>query len=258
MMLDIDVFGHWKNITHRKTWKQTTTSESNSTKLGLLKEHYSQENLKANHNGRRSIPREVPTERTLLKEKSESKSQPLPSSVCATRYWKNITQRKIWKQITTSRRRRPASSLLKEHYSKKNLKANHNITLRREMNDETERTLLKEKSESKSQRTQFRATDREHWKNITQRKIWKQITTPFESVITRCRLKEHYSKKNLKANHNSPPPRSHWSKTERTLLKEKSESKSQHIRAPRLQCLYWKNITQRKIWKQITTRSLSS
>jgi len=86
-----------------------------------------------------------------------------------------------------------------------------------------------------------------------QRTIWKQITTAGQIRYYAVGLYAILSKNNLKANHNSFLFANSSDKTVCNLVKEQSESKSQHISALAVISEDCMQSCQRTIWKQITT-----
>ena|GEM_PF-6497540 len=237
---------HSKNNTQRKIRKQTTTCVSGNSSCPTFKEQYSKKNSKANYNPsgvrivspsiQRTILKEkfesklqpclcagviVNIQRTILKEKFESKLQLFYSTCGWCVHSKNNTQRKIRKQTTTISDVVFAILPFKEQYSKKNSKANYNSSGVQWVAVNIQRTILKEKFESKLQLNDTDTNIQVDSKNNTQRKIRKQTTTVPVRRCHRTSFKEQYSKKNSKANYNLRWFDMNINSIQRTILKEK-------------------------------------
>ena len=137
--------------------------------------------------------------------------------------------------------------------SKNELKANHNRQRHRSAIYAVGKYDVKERIESKSQLVDGRNLFVNGWQIWCQRTNWKQITTRWTIQFGIEMLANMMSKNELKANHNPPLRYCTPHFVGKYDVKERIESKSQHICWTRIYLHCWQIWCQRTNWKQITT-----
>ncbi len=192
----------WQIWCQRTNWKQITTPGLGIAIYLLLANMMSKNELKANHNLCSLISFWLRVGKYDVKERIESKSQPLhteDNNLCRWQIW---CQRTNWKQITTDWPRLWLDLWLANMMSKNELKANHNLLLYGDQAESVGKYDVKERIESKSQPALIVGIIYQGWQIWCQRTNWKQITTPDNQYLMLKKLANMMSKNELKANHN--------------------------------------------------------
>ena len=243
----------WQIWCQRTVWKQITTEHLTLLPKQWLANMVSKNGLKANHNDYLAQRNNRLVGKYGVKERFESKSQLLQQEGKYRSCWQIWCQRTVWKQITTRSVLWIPPWKLANMVSKNGLKANHNWIPEVICRKSVGKYGVKERFESKSQQDMIFNPIQDSWQIWCQRTVWKQITTTLAVYTWLYMLANMVSKNGLKANHNNANPRHISSRVGKYGVKERFESKSQHVWGLPALRPRWQIWCQRTVWKQITT-----